>query len=478
MNLEQVSAVLRPRRGFEAADLGLALLRRWFGAVLAAWAVAVLPVCVLVMFLLDLELWAALLLLWWLTPLFERVPLYVLSRALFGDVPTLQSTLAELPRIYGRQWWLALSWHRLTSARAMLQPIVLLENASGWTRAKRESTLLNEGRSTAILLAFVHLFLVWALALQIVVTVWFFTPSELRPDPSVLFEPGEQPFDPMWLETALRAAWIAAYSLAAPMNAATGFALYINRRMQLEGWDIEIVFRRLAQRARSLVRGAATVLIVALACAPLASAQEVAADPGEVARRILATPEFETMETRSELHLRFALDSSREGAADLAFLAVILQVLGWVLLLVLLVAVVVTLLRAIGWIQWKKPAEERAQAPPTHLFGLDLRPESLPDDIGAEALALWRRGEAVGALGLLYRAAISRLIERGLELDKSDTESDCLRRVRALPDVGRSAYFGAVTRAWLLCAYSPLRPADGEVEALCTGWMRFEQGNA
>ena len=39
-----------------------------------------------------------------------------------------------------------------------------------------------------------------------------------------------------------------AFSAIGPFYVAGGFGLYINRRMELEGWDIELVFRRLAQR--------------------------------------------------------------------------------------------------------------------------------------------------------------------------------------------------------------------------------------
>ena len=120
--------------------------------------------------------------------------------------------------------------------------------------------------------------------------------------------------------------------------------------------------------------------------------------------------------------------------------------------------------------------QEQPAPPPTHLFGLDLRPESLPPDIAAAAWELWKKGDAAGALGLLYRAAISRLVERdGLALESSDTENDCLRRARSLTDTQRAEYFGSVTRAWLTCAYSSARPTNEFVEQLCRDWReRFE----
>jgi hypothetical protein len=51
-----------------------------------------------------------------------------------------------------------------------------------------------------------------------------------------------------------RFAWISnllyftAFGLVGPIYAAAGFTLYLNRRIELEGWDIELKFRRLTAR--------------------------------------------------------------------------------------------------------------------------------------------------------------------------------------------------------------------------------------
>ena len=42
-----------------------------------------------------------------------------------------------------------------------------------------------------------------------------------------------------------------AFALVEPFFAAAGFALYLNRRTQLEGWDLERTFRNLAARLRA-----------------------------------------------------------------------------------------------------------------------------------------------------------------------------------------------------------------------------------
>ena len=88
MQLEDLTAEVRPRTHWEAVDLGFALVRRHFPRLLLAWLLCIGP------------LWAVLLLLtrwvpvglivfviWWLKPIYGRLPLFHLSRALFGATP-------------------------------------------------------------------------------------------------------------------------------------------------------------------------------------------------------------------------------------------------------------------------------------------------------------------------------------------------------------------------------------------------------
>ena len=75
----------------------------------------------------------------------------------------------------------------------------------------------------------------------------------------------------------------------------------------------------------------------------------------------------------------------------------------------------------------RAPRGDDAFVAPTHVRDLDIRPESLPDDIGAAARALWDRGEHRAALALLYRGLLSRLAHvHRLPIRDSSTEGDCL----------------------------------------------------
>ena len=99
MRIEDLTLVLRPRGGFQAADLGMGLVRANARVIWLAWLALVLPVALalnLAGWYLDM-LWLAGLLLWWLKPVFERIPLYVISRAAFGEQVSVGRPCAPRP---------------------------------------------------------------------------------------------------------------------------------------------------------------------------------------------------------------------------------------------------------------------------------------------------------------------------------------------------------------------------------------------
>jgi hypothetical protein len=108
---------------------------------------------------------------------------------------------------------------------------------------------------------------------------------------------------------------------------------------------------------------------------------------------------------------------------------------------------------------------------PTHVRDLDIRPESLPDDIGGAALELWERGEHRAALALLYRGLLSRLAHvHGVPIRDSSTEGDCLALATTHLTATQSAYAGRLIRVWQRAVYGDIEPTSEEFHALCTGF--------
>jgi hypothetical protein len=112
-----------------------------------------------------------------------------------------------------------------------------------------------------------------------------------------------------------------------------------------------------------------------------------------------------------------------------------------------------------------------AFVPPTHVRNLDIRPESLPPNVGAAAKKLWERGDHRGALSLLYRGLLSRLthVHRVPILDSS-TEGDCLMLLpgRVTPRTG--AYATQLVDAWRTFVYGGADTPELAVYALCDGF--------
>jgi hypothetical protein len=108
---------------------------------------------------------------------------------------------------------------------------------------------------------------------------------------------------------------------------------------------------------------------------------------------------------------------------------------------------------------------------PTHVRDLDIRPETLPDDIGAAARALWDSGEHRAALALLYRGMLSRLAHvHRVPIRDSSTEGDCLALTAGYLATARHEYTAHLIRVWQRSVYGRERVTGATVYELCDGF--------
>jgi hypothetical protein len=523
MRLEDLTIALRPRSPWEATDLGIALARRHARVVTAAWALVVTP-CLLVTSALAWLLeapWLGMLLLWWLKPAFDRVPLYILSRAVFGATPSVRETLrAQLQWGWGATFaWL--TWRRLHPGRALLLCVDLLEGVKGRQRGERARVLSRSHGSNNVMLTVIGVHLETVLMWSIVLLGLMFVPIEFMDDSAQALWDTLVADPPPWAELVTNAVYAVAMTIVEPFYVAAGFGLYLNRRTQLEAWDIEVAFRRIAARLATL----ATALVLAFAplpsLVPEARAQEparaavaAAEDDGEAEskdtkkkkpaaatlreifskqyrdggapfeRAVAETYESKDLSPKEKITTwepRTKSERRRDESGDSAFLRGLAALFGflsefglWILLalLVLLVA-----RYADTWVPWlaaalPAPAEEAIVVHDAQAV------ERLPDDVPAAVRAAWARGEQRAALALLYRAAVQRLADTlGAPLPNGATEAECLRHARRLGDHAYAALFGRIVRAWQGLAYADRRLDAADVEALLADWTpRAEPG--
>jgi hypothetical protein len=123
---------------------------------------------------------------------------------------------------------------------------------------------------------------------------------------------------------------------------------------------------------------------------------------------------------------------------------------------------------------WSLPERSKRIDAPSFVRDLDIRPESLPADIGAAARQLWDSGEHRSALALLYRGLLSRLVHvHQVPFKDSTTEGDCLALAgRYLRDEERKAYVSNLVRLWQRAVYGGESVPTESVHALCDGFAR------
>ena len=144
------------------------------------------------------------------------------------------------------------------------------------------------------------------------------------------------------------------------------------------------------------------------------------------------------------------------------------------------VAVAVVLVTGRRWLAVHgDPIGTRGARLPSHVRELDIRPESLPADIGASVRELWLAGERRAALSLLYRGALSRLVHSyQVAIGDASTEGDCVRLARAALPPPRSDFVTALVDAWQLAVYGGRPLATEHVLRLCADFDRLLPADA
>ena len=151
-----------------------------------------------------------------------------------------------------------------------------------------------------------------------------------------------------------------------------------------------------------------------------------------------------------------------------AWLAGTARALLWILAIVLVAVLAIWIKRFLESRAGRRSTALKFSAAPTHVRDLDIRPESLPDDIGRAALELWQRNEHRAAMALLYRGLLSRLAHvHGVPIRDSSTEGDCLALATANLPAARSAYAGKLIRTWQRAVYGNTEPTVEQMQTLC-----------
>jgi hypothetical protein len=485
MRVEGLTIALRERSPWEAVDLGVALVRAHAGRILPAWLLAgalLCAACIGVGALLGLP-WLGGLLLWWCKPLLDRIPLYVLSRVVLGEQPGFRDAWRAGWRWNWSALWPWLLWRRLHPGRCLLLAMDMLERPRGEARRQRARVLGALHGSPHALLTIVGVHLEAMLTFSFIALVLMFVPLEFLDDTLKAAFDALMEDPPAWLDAANTALYWLALALFEPFYIGAGFALYLNRRTQIEAWDVELAFRRLAARLAALPAALllALGLLLALDPAPARAAPveppveaDTAAEAAFAAAmaRAMQDPLLAPRELRGEWQARKQDAPERGGPtpawleALVGFFALVAENILWLLL-----AVAVVLL-ATHWQRLRRlwPGAAAPPSAPRPAATLLAAEAPLPADLPAAVQALWEAGQPRAALALLYRGALHWLaVQLDQPLPPGTTEAEALRRARRLAAPAQAA-FAAVVRRWQAAAYAGRLPSRGELDELLGQW--------
>ena len=240
MQLEALALRMRPRAPLEAADLGVRLCQDAARSVYACYAVAYVPIAALALASFEIASWLPTVFLFCSKPWLDRTILFVLSRAAFGQPTTVRQLWDARGEVWGRQLLLTWTWRRLSPWRSFTQPVYQLEGLPFAKIRRRVKQVRRRKRGAALLMMAAFATAETCLGFTLLSLLVWFAPTEAAGDLlEVLFDPTSELF-----EASMAVAYAVVIAFLEPFYVAAGFAMYLNRRVQLEAWDIEQDFRR------------------------------------------------------------------------------------------------------------------------------------------------------------------------------------------------------------------------------------------
>jgi hypothetical protein len=240
VQVDALAIRLRRRSPLEAADFGVRLCQSAGRSVGRCYAVAATPVILLAAASYPIAEWLPGVVVWWLKPWLDQSILFVLSRSAFGQT----TSPGELWRARRQVWWrqlpFTLTVRRLSLWRSLTQPVYGLEGLSIRQAHTRVRQIRRRTAGSALLVTHAFSIAETAITLALISLLFWLLPAGLRPSlDQVLGGEGAGV-----VAIIVNCAYPVAALFMEPFYVAAGFAMYLNRRVELEAWDIEQEFRR------------------------------------------------------------------------------------------------------------------------------------------------------------------------------------------------------------------------------------------
>ncbi len=528
MDLNKLCIEARTRNQWEAIDLGVLLTKQLWRPLFVSWAVPVIITYLILILVFSISSWWPYFIIWWLKPLWDRLPLYIVSRALFGEVISAKEALSKIVSLYKIDLLPWITYRRFNISRSLDMPVTILEGLTSQARSKRLFAITRSNTHAASWLTIICLHIEQFLALAIFSFAVLLVPDEFQLNFLSLALDEEETTSSILFFLS-----IITMCLIAPFYTVAGFCLYINRRIHIEAWDVEIRFRHLAKQQASNRKKTiqpSSLLGTVFLCAvlglanfspndayaddnqpytPLLEEQNNEDQNGDITEQtttnntiketiiqVLNGEEFHTKKTIGRWQLKKTTtkdntkkipnwfirfiewweslfsDREKEKKENIDWnLAAFLWILVWAAVIGIIAYFIYQFKDYRPKFSSSKSTEPQPAEPPKVLFGLDVRQENLPDDVPSEVLALWHNQDHRGALGLLYRAILAHLMhEFNVKFRESYTEGECLNVAYASIEPATYSYLADITLCWQNLAYGHILPSSESITALCKRW--------
>ena len=472
---------------------------KWWKPLYGFMFLATLPFFIILNFL-SLEY--GMLVLWLFKPWFERGLLYIYSRQVFGQPVSIKETFSAWPSQIRPLWLASVTWLRLSPSRAFDLPVSQLEGLSGERRASRLRVLhqTNDDNTGWWTLICVH----WEgfILLGLIVMINMLLPETM--ELSLWDEFGILINDYVFGYNVL---WYLAIVAVAPLYVGGAFAAYLNRRILLEGWDIELNFKKMRQAALNKGQGVIALLLVCFIGfnSPEVSALHIQEAEQSTPSSEEAAESEENEETVPEKHveIRKSLEdifdnppfSEKETYTDwrwtgwkreieepeeetdmswlmpfLLMLATFSEIILWVVFSLLLGLILWLSREHIARLfNYRLPKREVVELPS---FSRHYQKKSLPDDIPEELKRLLEENAYRQVLSLLLVSSLIHLHKAyALPLTESMTELECLDCIKLNADQESTQYMNRLIDTWIQLAWAHQWPANENMQELVDRWQ-------
>lgn len=519
MQIDKLVISTEQKNSWQCFDLGCRVAVRHYKLMFWFWLTITLPIFTLAM-LVSVN-WG-LFIFWLAKPLYERGLLYILSRAVFGNTVSLWQSLMTWPSQMKPLWFSSITFRRLAPSRSFDMAVTQLEKLRGERRSKRLKSLHRSKDNTVwwtICCVHWETFLVCALLVLLKILL----PQEFDQISTLDFFTANLDI----ANLAFSICMFIAIALVAPFYVAGGFIAYLNSRMILEGWDIEIGFKNwkdryltntsnknLSQETKKETRlppssssslVLITALILTMSLSPMLSApglaqstdQENHLESTAIAEKDIdpyAAPKAPILDNLekvfnedpfggSEIVTRYRLkdfgnkdEIESEGSYPelLKSIALVLassiEIILWCALIALIVYVIYRnrkLIKALFTIETIKDTDAPLPSFITRAFS-----EELPDDVVNSVEHAIKERNYRRALSLLVRASLTKLSQRQkVRITKSMTENECLSEIKNNSTESLYRYMCDLMQAWMRMAWAHQLPLTETLQILTNGYQ-------